>query len=107
MKEIFKESDFDSEILNQKCTVIAYFWSIKCKACDKAAKFLSKLEKAYSNKLKIVKLNIDYDMNLAIRFGISQLPTFMLFKENDMKLLIEGFKGDMKFERQVRPFIIS
>jgi len=97
------------KILNEELEnnefVLAYFWSEICLSCTSAGQFIDQLEKAY-RKLKIIKINVQTNLDLAESFEIDTLPTFILFQKSKVLLKIIGFRtGSAEIERRIRNFI--
>ena len=73
------KDNFDKEITDSKETVLVDFWAAWCMPC----KMLSPVIDAVAEErkdVKICKINIDEEQELAIRFGIMSIPTVMVFK---------------------------
>lgn len=73
------KDNFDKEITESKETVLVDFWAARCMPC----KMLSPVIDAVAEErkdVKICKINIDEEQELAIRFGIMSIPTVMVFK---------------------------
>ena len=73
------KDNFDKEITESKETVLVDFWAAWCMPC----KMLSPVIDAVAEErkdVKICKINIDEEQELAIRFGIMSIPTVMVFK---------------------------
>jgi len=60
--------------------VLADFWAEWCGPCRMMAPVLSELAKDWKGKVTVVKINSDQQPDLSSRFGISGIPTFILFK---------------------------
>ena len=77
------KDNFDKEITEAKETVLVDFWAAWCMPC----KMLSPIIDAVAEErkdVKICKINIDEEQELAIRFGIMSIPTVMVFKEGEV-----------------------
>lgn len=88
MKDIFDNvcvNNFNHFVLNFKGLVMVYFWSTGCFACKNMFVLLSEISKIYTNKLKIVKLNvIDHNISIAQKYKVKGLPTIILFNFGDI-----------------------
>ena len=78
------------------------FWSYDCLACNHATQFLMQIEEAYKNKLKIIKVDIQRVPEVVIKYKIKILPTFLIFKNNEIVLRTEGFGNKFQFEKSIR-----
>jgi thioredoxin 1 len=77
-------STFDAEVVKSAIPVVADFWAEWCGPCRMIAPVLKELAKDYKDKLKIAKINVDEEPDLASRFGIQSIPTLLFFKGGQM-----------------------
>jgi thioredoxin 1 len=75
---------FDAEVVKSAIPVVADFWAEWCGPCRMIAPVLKELAKDYKDKLKIAKINVDEEPDLASRFGIQSIPTLLFFKGGQM-----------------------
>ena len=78
---ILTDQNFDEQIKNNSEAVLVDFWAPWCMPCRIVAPILSDVAKDYTGRLKIAKVNVDENPMTAARFGISSIPTLMLFKD--------------------------
>ena len=72
--------DFESEVLKADKLVIVDFWAEWCGPCKMIAPLLDEIAKEMPDKVKIVKVNVDNEQQLAQQFGIYNIPTLLFFK---------------------------
>lgn len=75
------DATFDAEVLESDKPVLVDFWAAWCGPCRAIAPHLDTMAGELSDKLKVVKLDAQSNMPTARRFGVSNLPTFLLFKD--------------------------
>ena len=74
-------NEFEQEILKNEKPVIVDFWAPWCAPCKMIAPVLEELDKEFKGEnVEFFKFNIDEEANLAARYGIRSIPTFLLFK---------------------------
>ncbi len=78
---ILSDADFDANVLKSELPVLVDFWAPWCGPCRFVGPILTRLAEEKADKLKIGKLNVDDNAATAQRFGISSIPTMMLFKD--------------------------
>jgi thioredoxin 1 len=73
-------SNFQTEVLESKMPVVVDFWAEWCGPCKMIAPSLEEISTELAGKVKVVKLNIDENPQLASQFGIRSIPTLAMFK---------------------------
>jgi thioredoxin 1 len=71
-------------VVKSAIPVVADFWAEWCGPCRMIAPVLKELAKDYKDKLKVAKINVDEEPDLASRFGIQSIPTLLFFKGGQM-----------------------
>src|ERR1700694_4432344 len=78
------DTNFDAEVLEAEGHVLVDFWAPWCGPCRMVAPVLEEIAEELDGKLRIAKLNVDENQQLAFRFQVSSIPTFILFKGGQM-----------------------
>jgi thioredoxin 1 len=73
--------NYESEILNSKEPVLVDFWGPQCKPCLALMPLLESIEKDYTGKLKVAKVNATGNRMLCARLRVMGLPTFLFYKD--------------------------
>jgi len=79
------DAAFDEVIHNADEPVLVDFWAPWCGPCKMMAPILGEIADEYADKAKICKLNTDDARDSAIEFGISAIPTIILFKDGQVQ----------------------
>ena len=77
---ILTESNFESEVLKSDIPVLVDFWATWCGPCRMLAPTIAKIAEEQQGKIKVGKVDVDEEPALAVKYGISSIPTLMVFK---------------------------
>lgn len=74
------KENFEAEVLKSDVPVLVDFWAVWCGPCQMVGPILSEIAEENEGKVKIGKVNVDEQPELAQEFGIMSIPTMMVFK---------------------------
>ena len=81
MTTAVKTDTFEQEVLQSDKPVIVDFWAEWCGPCHAVAPVLDRIIEEHGDELKLVKVNIDEEQELAQRYGVASIPTMILFRD--------------------------
>ncbi|HRJ70506.1 MAG TPA: thioredoxin TrxA [Beijerinckiaceae bacterium] len=92
------DQSFDADVLKSGQPVVVDFWAEWCGPCRMIAPSLDQIAAEMAGKVKVVKLNVDENPNMAAKLGIRSIPTLMLFKDGKLAATKVGAasKGDLQ-----------
>ncbi|MSX17039.1 MAG: thioredoxin [Actinobacteria bacterium] len=96
---------FDAEVLKSNLPVLVDFWAEWCGPCRAVAPILEEISNEHGAKLKIVKLNIDENSELAIKYGITSIPALNVFVNGEVVKSIVGAKPKPMLLKDLEAFI--
>jgi len=79
------ETDFDSTVLGSEIPVFVDFYADWCGPCNMIAPTIEALSDEYAGKVKFVKINVDNNQQLAMKYDVLSIPTSMLFENGAVK----------------------
>lgn len=93
------EQSFEEEVLKSDKPVIVDFWAEWCGPCHAVSPVLERIVDERNGDLRLVKVNIDEQPELAQRFGVQSIPTMILFKEGEPAAAAIGAQPKSALER--------
>ena len=101
----FDESNFEAEVLKSDLPVFVDFYADWCGPCKMMSPVIDKLAEEFDGKIKVGKVNVDENGDLAVRYGIMSIPNMVFFKNGEVADRVVGAipKPAMKekFEKNV------
>jgi thioredoxin 1 len=77
-------SNFDEEVVKSAVPVVADFWAEWCGPCKMVAPVLQELGRKYKDRIKIAKIDVDAELELAQQFNIVSIPTILVFNKGQV-----------------------
>lgn len=95
------KSNFDSEVVSSNIPVLVDFWAPWCGPCRMLSPLLEELGNEMQGQVKVVKVNVDEEPELASKFGIMSIPTVIAFKQGKATSKVIGFRAKEDFRKMV------
>lgn len=94
----FNENNFDDEVLRASEPVLVDFGADWCMPCKVLAPTIDELARQYAGKVKIGQVDTDANQSLAAKYGISAIPTVILFHKGEIKERFVGLRSEKDFQ---------
>lgn len=75
------ENNFEEEVLKSEKLVLIDFWASWCGPCKMMSPVIDAIAEEMGEKVKVCKINIDEEQNLAVKYNVMSIPTFVVIKE--------------------------
>ena len=92
------DANFDAEVINSDKPVLVDFWAEWCQPCRMIAPIVEKLAGDYSGKIKVGKVDVDSSREISVKYGISAIPTVILFKGGAIHHKFVGVRQEKEFK---------
>lgn len=89
---VLTNQNFEAEVMQSDIPVLVDFWAVWCGPCKMLAPIIAEIAQEYEGKVKVGKVNVDDEPALAGRFGISSIPTLILFKNGQQAAVSVGVR---------------
>ena len=84
MVNMFDESNFEAEVLKSDIPVFVDFYADWCGPCKMMSPVIDKLSEEYAGRIKVGKVNVDENSDLAMKYGIMSIPNMVFFKNGEV-----------------------
>ncbi|WP_346354588.1 thioredoxin [Azotosporobacter soli] len=99
-------NQFAAEVIEYKeLPVLVDFWAPWCGYCTKLLPLLDELAGDLTGKVRVVKVNVDENRELAQQYGVMSLPTLMIFKNGEQVEKFTGFLPKAELSAKVQPHL--
>jgi len=78
------DANFEAEVVNSEHPVLVDFWAEWCMPCRMLAPVIDDLSQEYEGKVKVGKVDTDANREISVKYGISAIPTIILFKGGEV-----------------------
>ena len=96
----FTTDNFESEVLSSDSPVLVDFWAPWCGPCRQIAPIIDELAKENSD-VKVGKLNVDDGQDVAVKYGIANIPTILVFKGGEVVERVMGMTSKARLQEMI------
>ena len=95
------DDNFETEVLKSEQPVLVDFWAEWCMPCRMLAPMIDELANQYEGRVKVGKVDTDGNRDVSIKFGISAIPTIILFDKGEVVKKFVGVADKQQFEAEL------
>jgi thioredoxin 1 len=105
MSKEVTDATFHSDVLEHDKPIMVDFWAEWCGPCRAVSPILDKIAEEHSDKLDIVKLNVDDNPETAMKYGITSIPAMYVFRGGEIVKRVIGAKPKPALEADLAEFL--
>ena len=102
----FNDQNFDSDVLKADKPVLVDFWAVWCGPCKAIAPIVEEIANDFSGKVKVGKMDVDVNNQVAMRYGIRSIPTLLLFNNGEVVDQVIGNVGKDSIESMISKALV-
>jgi thioredoxin 1 len=99
------DASFAEDVLNSSDTIMVDFWAEWCGPCRAVSPILDQIASEHSEKIKIVKLNVDDNPQMAMKYQITSIPAMKVFRGGEVVKTVIGAKPKPALEADLAEFL--
>ena len=102
MEVTITKNNFEAEVLRSEIPMLVDFWATWCGPCRMLAPVIGEIAEEYAGTVKVGKVNVDEEPELAMQFRVDSIPTVMLFREGRLVNTTVGFRPKEQITAMLR-----
>jgi thioredoxin 1 len=99
------DDTFEAEVIQSNVLAIVDFWAPWCAPCHMIAPILREIAADYDGQLKVAKLDVDQNPQVATQFGVMSIPTMILFKDGEAVERLIGYMPKERLLERITPHL--
>ena len=96
---VLTKENFKNEVLESDLPVLVDFWATWCGPCRMLSPIIEEIAEEYEGSVKVGKVNVDDEPELAAQYGIESIPTVMYFRNGEVSDTAIGYRPKSEFEK--------
>lgn len=97
----FTDQNFDQEVLTSDLPVLVDFYADWCGPCKMMAPVIDEISQEVEGKVKVGKINVDENPQMAEKYGVMSIPTLILFKNGELVKTMLGFRSKEEVLKEI------
>lgn len=103
--EEITDNNFNQNVIEQSGVIVVDFWAQWCGPCRKLTPMLEQIQNEFKDEIKIFKIDADKNINSAKEFGISSLPSVLIFKDGEVKEFMAGMMQKSAIVSNIKKYV--
>lgn len=107
MSKVVTISDeiFEKEVIRASIPVVVDFWAEWCGPCHWIAPLVEEIASEYDGRLKVARMDVDTNPDIATRYGVRGIPTLILFKKGQPVERLVGYMPKLQLVARIEPYL--
>ena len=89
---VITKNNFEAEVLKSDIPVLVDFWASWCGPCKMLSPIIEEIEKEYAGRVKVGKVNVDEEIELAQKYQVASIPTVLIFRNGQVANTSIGYR---------------
>ena len=102
MVNVFNEENFENEVINTDKTTIVDFYADWCGPCKMMSPVIDKIAEENAENIKVGKVNVDENQELAMKYNVMSIPTILVFKNGNLVKTFIGVTSKSEIEEAIK-----
>ena len=102
MVNVFNEENFENEVINTDKTTIVDFYADWCGPCKMMSPVIDKIAEENAESIKVGKVNVDENQELAMKYNVMSIPTILVFKNGNLVKTFIGVTSKSEIEEAIK-----
>jgi thioredoxin 1 len=99
------QDTFEAEVIEESLPVLVDFSAVWCGPCKMLDPLVEEISSEHVGKLKVVRVDVDHNAEIAMKFQIMSVPTLMLFSGGEVKERLSGYRPKSNIEKIILPYL--
>ena len=96
---------FEAKVIQSEIPVLIDFTADWCGPCKMMSPVLAELAQEWEGKIKVLKLDVDENKEIAVKYGVMSIPTLMLFVKGEVEERLTGYKPKKRLMKKFKAYL--
>jgi thioredoxin 1 len=103
----FNQNNWQADVIQSNVPVVVDFWAVWCGPCRMIGPYIDQLADEYEGKVKVGKVNVDNNQDLAVQYRVNNIPRVYIFKNGELKEQLVGAQSKSVYKAAIDRVLAS